>query len=190
MDGDATWVPAGQLVQVGKYSISGGLIYVGRGLAAVTGGGPDPALIDPGLDVDHRAPDYAGAYMGYWPSYSTIAPACRAAYLQWLADGRHAPHAYIGYVFLYFYGLERRLLVDAQQSAVARSERETLVTEVRRLLGIYGTNGSFRGYAAGLLARSRDSRPCRAAVPVCPANPAGRLGSAVRVAAGAGPASR
>ena len=151
MDGDATWVPAGQLVQVGEYSISGGLIYVGRGLAAVTGGGPDPALIDPGLDVDHRAPDYAGAYMGYWPSYSTIAPACRAAYLQWLADGRHAPHAYIGYVFLYFYGLERRLLVDAQQSAVARSERETLVTEVRRLLGIYGTNGSFRGYAAGLL---------------------------------------
>jgi hypothetical protein len=38
MDGDATWVPAGQLVQVGEYSISGGLIYVGRGLAAVTGG--------------------------------------------------------------------------------------------------------------------------------------------------------
>ena len=61
MDGYATWVPAGQLVRVGECSISGGLIYVGRGLAAETGGGPDPALIDPGLDVDHRAPDYAGA---------------------------------------------------------------------------------------------------------------------------------
>ena len=150
--GDAAWVSAGQLIRVGGCSISGGLIYVGRELAAVTGGGPDPALIDPGLDVDHRTPDYAGAHMGYWPSYSTIAPACRAAYLQWLAGGRHAPHAYIGYVFLYFYGLERRLLVDAQHSAVARSERETLVAEVRRLLGIYGTNGSFRGYAEGLLA--------------------------------------
>jgi uncharacterized tellurite resistance protein B-like protein len=150
--GDAVWVPAGQLVRVGGCSISGGLVYVGRELAAITGRGPDPALIDPGLGIDHQVADYAGANMGYWPSYSTIAPACRAAYLHWLADGRNAPHAYIGYVFLYFYGLERRLLVDAQQSAAARSERETLVTEVRRLLRIYGTNGSFRGYAEGLIA--------------------------------------
>ena len=150
--GDAVWVPAGQLIRVGGCPISGGLVYVGRELAAVTGGGPDPALIDPGLGVDHQVADYAGAKMGYWPSYSTIAPACRAAYLQWLADGRHAPHVYIGYVFLYFYGLERRLLVDVQQSAAARSERAILLTEVRRLIGIYGTNGSFRGYAEGLLA--------------------------------------
>jgi uncharacterized tellurite resistance protein B-like protein len=150
--GDAVWAPAGQLVRVGGCSISGGLIYVGRELAATAGEGPDPALIDPGLGVDHKVPDYAGANMDYWPSYSTIAPACRAAYLQWLAHGRHAPHAYIGYVFLYFYGLERRLLVDAQQSAAARSEREMLLAEVRRLIGIYGTNGSFRGYATDLLA--------------------------------------
>ena len=90
--------------------------------------------------------------MGYWPSYSNIAPGCRAAYLQWLADGRHTPGAYIGYVFLYFYGLERRLFVDAQQSAAARAERATIATEVRRLLGIYGANGSFRRYAESFLA--------------------------------------
>ena len=89
-DGDAAWVPAGQLVQVSGCSIAGGLVYVGRKLTAARGGEPDPALIDPDLDVDHRAADYAGAYMGYWPSYTTIAPACRAAYLQWLANGRHA----------------------------------------------------------------------------------------------------
>jgi hypothetical protein len=151
-DGDAAWVPAGQLVRVGGCSISGGLLYVGRKLTAASGGKPDPALIDPSLGVDHRAADYVGAYMGYWPSYSTIAPACRAAYLQWLANGRHAPNAYIGYVFLYFYGLERRLLIDAQRSAAARAEREMLVAEIRRLLGIYGTNGSFRSYAESLLA--------------------------------------
>ena len=148
-DGDAAWVPAGQLVRVGGCSISGGLVYVGRKLTAVRGGEPDPALIDPDLDIDHHVADYAGAIMGYWPSYSTIAPACRAAYLQWLANGRHAPNAYIGYVFLYFYGLERRLLIDAQRSAVARAEREMLVAEVRRLLGIYGTNGSFRRVCRG-----------------------------------------
>lgn len=73
--GDAVWVPAGQLVRIGGCSISGGLIYVGRELAAVTGGGPDAALIDPGLGIDHQVADYAGANMGYWPSYSTIASA-------------------------------------------------------------------------------------------------------------------
>lgn len=151
-DGDRAWVPPGQLVRVGGCPIAGGLLYVGRELMAPRGGGPDPALIDPGLEVDHHAPDHAGVHMAYWPSYSMIAPACRAAYLQWLADGRHAPNTYIGYVFLYFYGLERRLLVDAQWSAVARAEREMLVAEVRRLLGIYGTNGSFRSYAQSLLA--------------------------------------
>jgi uncharacterized tellurite resistance protein B-like protein len=151
-DGDQAWVSPGQLVRVGGCSIAGGLLYTGRELMAPRGGEPDPALIDPSLNVDHSAPDYAGVYMGYWPSYSKIAPACRAAYLQWLADGRHAPNACIGYVFLYFYGLERRLLIDVQWSAAARAERGMLVAEVRRLLGIYGTNGSFRSYAQGLLA--------------------------------------
>jgi hypothetical protein len=150
--GDAAWVPAGRMVSVGGYSLSGGLIYVGHQMPGAAGGKPDPALIDPSLPVDRRAPDYPGAHMGYWPSYSEIAPRSRAAYLSWLANGRHEPSAYIGYVFLYFYGLERRLLIDAGQSAAARHEREALVAEVRRLLSIYGTNHSFRGYAEGLLA--------------------------------------
>jgi uncharacterized tellurite resistance protein B-like protein len=89
--------------------------------------------------------------MGYWPSYSNIEPGCRAAYLQWLADGRHAPNACIGYVFLYFYGLERRLLVDAKRSNAAIAERAELLAEVQRLLDIYGTNGSFRSYAGALM---------------------------------------
>lgn len=112
---------------------------------------PEPALIDPSLPVGQRAPDYAGTKMGYWPSYSSIPPDCRAAYLHWLLDGRRAPGAYIGYVFLYFYGLERRLLVDSQRSPAARAEHPALVREVERLLRIYGANGSFSGYAGNLL---------------------------------------
>ena len=139
------WIPAGQP------AYAGGLVYAGSGLAAEKGGMPEPALIDPGLPVDHRAPDYAGTKMGYWPSYSSIPPDCRAAYLHWLLDGRRAPGAHIGYVFLYFYGLERRLLVDSQRSPAARAEHPALVREVERLLRIYGANGSFSGYAGNLL---------------------------------------
>jgi tellurite resistance protein len=112
---------------------------------------PEPALIDPRLPVDPRTPDYAGTKMGYWPSYSSIPADCRAAYLHWLLDGRRAISAYIGYVFLYFYGLERRLLVDSQWSPAARAEHPALVREVERLLRIYGANGSFSGYAGNLL---------------------------------------
>jgi tellurite resistance protein len=149
--GDAAWIAAGQPAHAGGYAIPGGFVYVGRGLPGEKGGKPDPALIDPGLPVDPRSPDYAGTQMDYWPSYSAIPPRCRAAYLHWLLDGRRAPGAYIGYVFLYFYGLERRLLVDAQWSPAARSERPALIVEVQRLLQIYGANSSFSGYAESLL---------------------------------------
>ena len=40
--------------------------------------------------------------MGYWPSYSSISPEARAAYLGWLSTGKSDPQADIGYVFLYF----------------------------------------------------------------------------------------
>jgi hypothetical protein len=145
------WIPVGQSVYAGGQAIPGGLIYAGSGLAAEKGGMPEPALIDPRLPVDLRMPDYTGVKMDYWPSYSRIPPDCRAAYLLWLLDGRGAPGAYIGYVFLYFYGLERRLLVDSHQSPAARAEHPALVREVERLLRIYGGNGSFSGYAGNLL---------------------------------------
>ena len=121
------------------------------GLPLRKGECPSRRSSDPGLPVDQRAPDYVGTKMGYWPSYSSIPPNCRAAYLHWLLDGRRAPGAHIGYVFLYFYGLERRLLVDSQRSPAARAEHPTLVREVERLLRIYGANGSFSGYAGNLL---------------------------------------
>jgi tellurite resistance protein len=149
---DAYWLPAGHPVTVGGYAIPGGLIYVGRGLLAVRGGWqPEPALIDPGLAVNSRHPDWAGAGLSYWPSYHQIPPASRAAYLAWLADGRREPAAPIGYVFLFFYGLERRLLADTTQSTAARAEAAAITAEVDRLLSIYGRNRSFRGYTTGFL---------------------------------------
>lgn len=137
--------------EVAGLSISGGLLYVGAHLPAPNGRDTDPALIVPLLPVNLRRPDRHGVSMSYWPSYSRISPEARGAYLQWLADGRSDPEAYIGYVFLYFYGLERRLLVDSGQSPQAVTERGALIAEIRRLLSIYRSNGSFRGYAQSLL---------------------------------------
>lgn len=145
------WLPDGVRADIAGISVSGGMIYVGSRLPAEAADGPDPALIDPRLPVDHRNPDLRGESMNHWPSYSDVTPAARAAYLRWLAGGRCDPDVYLGYVFLYFYGLERRLLVDGRISPVAAAERASLVAEVRRLLTIYGRHGSFRGYAQNLL---------------------------------------
>lgn len=151
-DGDRFWIPQNQQVTVSGYKIDGGLIYVGESLGSVRNPhSPDPALINPKLKVNKTSLDHAGSSMTYWPSYSDIKPAARAAYLDWLSTGRKNPTAYIGYVFLFFYGLERRLLIDSDKSGVSLSEAATIISEVERLLGIYGYNGSFNRYASNFL---------------------------------------
>lgn len=141
------WVPRDKSVEVHGYSIDGGLLYVGKDLAAVHGYGVEPALINPKLRVDEKRPDHAGEGMSYWPSYDRISPRNRAGYLAWLVGGRSDPKAYIGYVFLYFYGLERRILHDHKQGARNNEELVAIFNEVKRLLKLYGDNSSFSHYA-------------------------------------------
>jgi hypothetical protein len=143
---DARWISAGEQVAVAGYSIQGGLLYVGQHLNPV-GGWRDvePALLNPALPIDDDNCDWTGAQMPYWPSYQEIPPGCRAAYLRWLADGRKHPTAGIGYVFLFFYGLERRLMADAARLTLPPGEREAIVAEVERLLSVYGNQPHSRG---------------------------------------------
>jgi len=144
------WVPPGVPVQVGSLTLPGGMLYVGKDLRSANGQGVEPALINPRLPVDHRRPDWQGSTVGYWPSYHGITAGARAAYLMWLAGGRQE-HAPISWVFLFFYGLERRVLVDAQKPGPAREELPIISAEVARLLDLYGQNNSFRSYATSFL---------------------------------------
>lgn len=148
--GSATWTRPGSPINVAGFSIPGGMIYVGTRLATPYGDN-DPCLIDPSLSASESG-DYAERQTGYWPSYATIPSGARGAYLKWLAGGRQDPSADIGYVFLFFYGLERRAIVDAASDPSAQSDWPVIADELRRLLGIYGEkSGSFRRYAGALL---------------------------------------
>ncbi len=111
---------------------------------------PEPALIDPALPVGDSSLGRPATWP-YWPSYGSISPDCRATYLDWLADGRRDPAVSIGCVFLFYYGLERRLLADPSTSHRARAQRSALVQEVERLLGIYKWHSALVGYATDLL---------------------------------------
>lgn len=148
--GNASWVPPGQPVSVAGVTIPNGMVYVGTKLPTPSGSN-DPCLIDPSKSVARQG-DYTERQMGYWPSYSEISGGARKAYLNWLAGGRQDPEADIGYVFLFFYGLERRAIIDAAKDEAARADWPAIAAELRRLLAIYGSkSGSFRGYAGSLL---------------------------------------
>lgn len=141
-----TWFGAGSTLEVAGFRIVDPCVYASdpgpRGKAS------DPAEILLGAEV--RRPEGPLPEMGYWPWYSRIAPGHRYEYLKWLATNRRELPAVEGYLFLYYYGLERRLLVDGQ-------DRARVLLEVARLLRAdaprRGTREgeSFRRYATGLL---------------------------------------
>lgn len=140
-------MPAGATTTVAGRSLPGGMIYFGKLSRSDAASGRNVEVVDPTLPIDWRRPDFTGQDMDYWPAYHSITPRSRAAYLLWLEGGRWAPDAYIGYVFLYFYGLERRALVDARDDPAARADLPRILGEVVRLLSVYGGNSSFRRYA-------------------------------------------
>lgn len=145
------WLPPGRGVDVLGFPLRDGLVYVGQGLLTQSGA-TEPALIDPSLPLDRRNPDWAGDDLFYWPTYDGLSPRSRTAYLTWLADGRRHPGVPLGYVFLFFYGLERRVLVDALGGdPAARAELPVIEQEVRRLLALYGGSNSLDRYAGEFL---------------------------------------
>lgn len=148
--GPGVWIPRGQAIDVAGVSIPDGMVYVGT-LLKTPGGSNDPCLIDPSKQVAQHG-DYTERQMGYWPSYSDITSVARRAYLNWLAGGKSDPEVDIGYVFLFFYGLERRAIFDATEDPAVQSDWPSIADEIRRLLDIYGEkSGSFKNYGGELL---------------------------------------
>ncbi len=141
----ARWIPFNNPEYIAEIRVPGGMIYIGDHLPGRYNE-PDSCLINPKLKVATANHKQRETNLPYWPSYSNISPSARRIYLEWLASGRLDPDIDIGYVFLFFYGLERRLFVDK-----ARDEVEIITKEVHRLLKIYGSNTSFHQYAFALL---------------------------------------
>lgn len=138
------WLSEAAEVRVAGRTATIGMVYYGTPSAYDPK--HDKSRIDPSLPIDPRG-DLEGTTLSYWQSYERFDPRARWTYLDWLEGGRADPNIPIGYVFVFFYGLEQRLLVDDAKEDVA-----AIFSEVRRLLSIYGEQYSFQGYASKLLA--------------------------------------
>ena len=137
------WHQKNENVVVKGIEISGGMIYTSPSTSSL------PSVISKSLHISKNvAPPYDS--LGYWPSYSRITPEQRYTYLKWLADGRK-DNIDIGYVFIFFYGLEYRYLVEISNNKKLESEIPDIIKEVERLLSIYQHSNSFNGYAGRFL---------------------------------------
>ena len=165
----AIWLGKDQKVTVAGIEI-GGYVYFGErldpiykkasknneyyGISVSYGSNYDAALIRPSAKVDFTNPDFKGGNLNYWPNYSEIHPRSRAAYLTWLQNGKSDEDISIGYVFMYFYGIERRLLFD---TGINSNEGESLdlINELIRLYLIYAEKSrSFRNYCSNLICQA------------------------------------
>jgi len=143
---NARWIHHGKSIKVVGYTIPG-MVYIGKpsenmySMYSI-----DPSLLNPKLPVDKDHLDIEGRNIGY--SYSDMPPENRAAYLEWLSEGRKNPDIDIEYVSVFFFGLERRLLIDSEKGIVSDSEEKEIIEEINRLLELYGAKGGSFSYFA------------------------------------------
>ena len=95
----------------------------------------EPSVIFTNLEVSAGTPDK----LDYYPKYWDISPEQRYVYLNWLSD--ISKPIEIGYVFLFYYGLERHILQGNYKEAF-----ETIL-ELRK----HHKNTSFMGYSQEIL---------------------------------------
>ena len=151
-DESSFWIPPGKTIWVNGYRIAVGGLYVGTGLRGLNElRKTEPALIDPKLPIDRARIDRIGEDVPYWPFYSELPPASRAGYLEWLSGGLQDSQVHVAYPFLFFYGLERRLLGDGKPFQHEKGELEFMHRKVIELLKLYGKSDSFERYARSFL---------------------------------------
>ncbi|WP_439412525.1 TerB N-terminal domain-containing protein [Enterobacter ludwigii] len=155
----ARWIKPGESITIHKVVISRGNFYFGRQFKKEVKGerhyygnnGSDASLVNDALSVKLVSELYQDESLGYWPCYSNLSPRGRGAYLNWLSGDRSEAATPIGYVFIYFYGIERRILVDDIQEAISDDEFLALFNEVSRLRDIFQGNHSFYRYSTRLM---------------------------------------
>ncbi|MBE3658665.1 hypothetical protein BOO92_18505 [Vibrio navarrensis] len=152
------WLKSEDSVNVKGIMVHGGFFYFGHDLKSLDGYGAESSLVAPSLPIIDVPMTYEDDSLGYWPSYSSISSSCRGAYLKWLSSDRSNPNVPLGYVFIYLYGLERRVVVDNPESDIKGKvssydlpELCLIFDEVKRLRSIYGSSNSFYRYSTRLL---------------------------------------
>lgn len=140
------WHSPGQPVRFLDFRISDGMLFATRDRNQWPG---EPSAVQINASVASHS-DNPINDLGYYPSYESLTPSQRRCYLEWLAGGRRdldPSRRALGYLFLFFYGIERRICLDGDRDPA-------LLEELIGLLQHYSPSHrsrSFRGYFLNLL---------------------------------------
>ena len=145
------WIAPSEKIEINGKLINGGLFYFGGILEGRFEGDTESSLVDDSFSIENMHYTFSDDSLRYWPSYNSLSPQCRGAYIDWLASGRDMKDVPIGYLFLYFYGLERRIIKEYKAGLATDEECIYICAEVVRLQKIFKNNHSFNSYSTNLL---------------------------------------
>ena len=134
------WIKPNEEITIGAKTIRNGLFYYGGILNGENYSETESSLVDDKLKINDTQYTFTDESFGYWPSFQSLSPLCRGAYIDWLASNRDMPDVPIGYLFLYFYGLERRIIKDYKDGSVSDAECTEICQEIIRLRRIFKDN--------------------------------------------------
>ncbi len=130
------WFGQGSTLMIHGLIIQSPLVYV------LSKNQNEPSLVRPEL---RAGPSANVDELPYWPTYGDMNPAQRWVYLKWLESGRRSK-VDVGYAFVFFYGLERRLTGPGSHQ-ISKDERTALLNELRELCLLYPDSYSFQSYS-------------------------------------------
>jgi uncharacterized tellurite resistance protein B-like protein len=145
----ARWAGSGAAATIQGHRIESPFAYVGLKLLPTHSNGTsgdEPSLINPELRARAQKENLE---LPYWPTYVGMTPGQRDSYLRWLASGRQTDVAQ-GYLFVWFYGVERRLMW-AEGPELEPAERRQLLKELDAVLTRYPQFNSFQHYAGNCI---------------------------------------
>tara|TARA_R110002072_G_C7974274_1_gene535185 strand:- start:6361 stop:8700 length:2340 start_codon:yes stop_codon:yes gene_type:complete len=109
------WFPRGETLKIAGVTLQSPGLYASSATQSRYYNAVDPSEIL--IHAKIRRPQGRLDEMGYWPWYAHIEPEQRYVYLEWLASDRKSLPQNEGMLFMYYYGIERRLLVDEEDHA-------------------------------------------------------------------------
>lgn len=160
------WVRNGEQISINSYTTTRGFFYFGGQLKAYNTNAyynvyeTEASLVDETLLIEKQEKSYTDETLNYWPKFIELSPKARGAYIDWLFGDRSDIETPIGYVFIYFYGLERRIIIDgSNEGDVADSEYLDLFHEIKRLRETFFENYAFKNYSTKLIELMAYLRP-------------------------------
>ena len=115
-------------LQIGDLTIRGPVAYWSDGPSSTS----EPSCIDIKLPVEFPIPGGENEIPSEGAaSYNEMTPLQRGVYLRWLAEGRMQPPPHACYPLVWFFGLERRVLVDRLDMGICISEAFRLLPFLR-----------------------------------------------------------